>query len=187
MNTLIHFHHNNCLFKCDMHMFNCTIKNVLTNLFEYDCDDSPLYVINESDLHVLDDYSYNDYVGIVRCVICLQTISIITGRNISPFMICDICINTCIDMYNFIEICVGLPFFGIRSYWVINNNHYEMCLGSSTVLDERGTIFVNNSHKLVYRFYHVAPIIFLMSISDNNSHCNELNLDVIIHILKFIY
>lgn len=46
---------------------------------------------------------------------------------------------------------------------------------------------INNSHKLIRRCCHTIIIIFLMARSDNGSYCDELNWNVLTHILKFIY
>lgn len=177
MDQLVHFYHNQCLFKCDKNMFNDVIKYVLTKLFLHD----------ENIVDKTHTYIFELQNGVTKCIICSQLILTINMKQVeSSILICSECCNKCVNNHIFIELY--LRYYGehgLRSYWFIFDNDAHRYIGASLIRND--THFINNSHKLIHRFYHIVPIIFLMSPLDVNSYCHDLNLDVMLHILKFIY
>ena len=156
-------------------MFHDNMKHALTKLFSYDDID-----IAQSHIFVLCN-------NVSKCIICAQVITpIINLKLSSPFLICDECCYECIGDRNFIEFtkfdltCKICPHRFVCNYRMYN--HYRYYVSSHFV-----NSLMNNSHKLMHRFYHTVPIIFLISRTDHNSYCCGLIMDVMIHILKFIY
>lgn len=182
MDSLIRFRYNKCLFKCDPHMFNNNMKNVLTKLFSKGKVDS-------SNFHI-----FHNYHGTIRCIICLQMISTVNMIMVgSPFMICSKCCYVCNAEFDIIRFyALSVPGY-IGSTWIIYDKRIHKYVAryepncNELVLQSNIKNFICHSHKLIHRFFHTTPIIFLLSITDINSHCNQLNLDVMIHIFKFIY
>lgn len=173
MDILTHYHHNKCLFKCDKILFANNIKNVLTKLFSHDDVNYDLsYIFTMCDRYI-------------KCTTCLQIICTVNMSLTNPFLICDNCVHACIGEHVYVELYDSGPFGKIFSYWFkYENNGYAFT--GMRYATYKYTL-IDNSHKLIHRFYHDVEIILLLSISDINSYCNVLNFDVIIHILRFIY
>lgn len=203
MDYLTQFHNDKYLFKCEKNTFDYNIKSALTKIFS--CN-----TIYETQMYIF------NCDKIVKCLICLQLIPIEDGLliftkdkytssiltkngqfyvpsskykytigmrliiNYAPFMICDECCNKCIDEHKFIA------FYDIMLNYKIDTQWIEPHV-ISKYRTEKHTIFINNSHKLIHRFYHTGPILFIMSTSDHNSYSHEINLDIITHIFQFIY
>ena len=182
MDSLIHFHFNKCLFNCDKQEFNVSIKLALTKLFSYD------------DVKPSQNYIFNYCYEHGKCIICSQKVSTINIKSItSPLVICSLCCYECDVEFAIIEFFKPCFDKYLNTYWVTYNSDYDTYEGRYDTIHEgrmmqsNATHFIDNSHKLIHRFYHTTILIFLMAITDGKSYCNELNLDVIIHMLKFIY
>ena len=167
MNPLVSFYNNGWLFRCNKNEFDDNIKNVLTKLFSY-C------IIDRAQIYIF-------HLHNVKCIICLQLISTNINTFIfNPFLICDSCCNVCIGHHIFIEFFVSRPSCSIKSVWTNGKRPFYHGRGNPQS-------FIDHSHKLIHRFYHVVPIMFIMAISDRNSHCHMLNGDIMMHMLQFIY
>lgn len=179
MDLLVQFHRNKCLFNCDKSMFALNIKCALSTLFSYNkCDDAQSHIFKIG--------------NIVRCIICLHVIHVNIKRFIvSPFVICNNCCYECINKSMFIEFYVSVTYNEIYSSWLVYDNYARVYLSKYIFNHVRKLLkkekLIDNSHKLIHRFYHTTMIIFLMAISDHSSRCNVLNTDIIFHILRFIY
>lgn len=194
MDLLIHFYEHKCLFKCDKRMFNVNVKCALTKLFSREN-------INEHQFFVLTHHHVN-----VRCIICLQIVSTIGSKYAtSSFVICSSCCHDCNPEFALVAITVSNVIGNMRSSIVQNVISYERSYrieysnvdhknmaryeinNVGFMVRPNSKNFINNSYKLMHRFYHTTILIFLMAISDHNSHRNTLNMDITFHILRFIY
>lgn len=192
MDILEHFYNNKCLFKCDQNCFDHEIKRTLETLLLNN------QIISKNVVHLFDN------VKITKCIICLQ--SVIDNGD---YVICDNCCNTCINKKIKISI-FGLQhgiFRVITRYICFNIGgcygwHYSRCCNlikyfpnieqnhnnsKCNIQHIVSKLFINNSYKLIRRFFNTVSIIFLMSSNDVHSLCHMLNPDVIMYILKFIY
>lgn len=177
MDFLVHFHNNKFLFKCDKSMFKLFIKSVLKNLVSNDpiCDETLSYI-------------FETHNSTIKCLICLQVINNFDMELITKsFLICDNCCDVCINKRLFVWFSLHKLYRSVYSRVLKYDNHLRTHFDIGELDFNDRHALINNSHKLVHRFYHVIPIMFLLSISDYNSHCNELNRDVITYIIKFIY
>lgn len=178
-----YFHTNRCLFKCDAHDFDDVIKNTMRKLIFFARVGKKYHEFNT---HYQYSYTY--------CAICLQYLELC-----SRLAICPNCCNVCINKKIIID-------FGANEiypvvHYVNKNDEYRMILiddyGDHFIEFERQdkhiikysvlTKFIDNSHKLEYKFYHVVPLVFILSLSDPTSECHILNNDIMFYILKFIY
>ena len=177
MERFTYLHHNNCFFKCEKNMFKYCIKDVFTDLFT-------LESLDVNRLHIFELHN-----SITKCIVCLQLILTVNMKNVdSSFLICDECCNSCIDQYIFIEFYASTIFQQINSHWFRYDIRAHKYMNAATIRYNIGeATFINNSYKLIHRYYHTVPIIFLLSTLDINSCNNGLNLDIIVYILKFIY
>lgn len=165
----MHFYYHRCLFKRDKREFNDNIKCVLIKLFSHNA-------INDTQLHM-----FRSRTRIVNCMICLQVIHTINMRFVtSTFLICNICCNECINISAYVEFWNQHD--KIEMYWFVHNDDTSI-----DAIFNRSMHMINNSHKLIHRFYNTTIITFLLSKLDNDSYCHDLNLDVMLHVLKFIY
>lgn len=139
---------------------------------------------------------------IQRCSICSQLVH--TWHD--SFIICGECCKECVGKkfmivisYHMIGIHTGIikyvchdsyPYTCMDEYELIDT-FPDICKGLTAFYGENKTILithvVNNSHKLIQRFYNMAPIIFLLSKYDMHSPCSVLNKDIMLFILTFIY
>lgn len=73
-----------------------------------------------------------------------------------------------------------------NGYWI---NNFGTIPATKCYHDKNSLLkyFVGCSHKLVHRFYHTVPILLLLALRDPNANCNVLNVDIIMHIFRFIY
>ena len=182
MDPLTHFYNNGCLFKCDALMFNDTIKSVLTNLLTYQKIDFEY------------SYMFKLHDVAIKCIICTQIVPINNMKSLgSSFLICKNCCNECTNKRTIMTLYTRIFMGHFCLNWDVYDNYVYLFVKKDVRpvylidTDEIKTGMINNSHKLRHRYYHTIPIMFIMSISDNNSHCNELNLDAVKYILSFIY
>lgn len=197
MDILSQFCDNGHLFRCEHDQFNDHIKTALINILlnKY----QPKMKVSRTFLQ-----HCSQYFSMKKCMICCQLIF-----NDHNFIICDECCYICIN--NKLVIVIIPRNYGIRRLicqkygskiiWnpisMIHNHFPQFVPNSYVKMDTSEMIeyshtlilrlFVNNSHKLLHRFYHTTSIIFLTSINDNKSLCSVFNLDIVIYILKFIY
>lgn len=165
MDSLVYFHYNKCLFKCDTNMFNDNIKIALTSVFSCDTFDG-------SQLYMFDTH------GIGRCIICAHVIFDCVN---TPFGICGDCCNDCGYKYYRVE------FYASMMIYINDTNQYVYRICTRAYYGFELIKFINNSHKLMHRFYHDTAITFLISTLDDKSYCYGIISDVAFHILKFIY
>lgn len=174
MEQLKHFYNNKRLFKCDKNMFDSNVQDVLTKLFS--CD-----AVDKTQLYIWDRHI------ITKCIICSQIVSNdIMKLFETSFIICSGCCETCIDKNMYVEFCPNtINNIGsfLYSYDEVVGTYVRFVDFYKYNMWSVSHHFVDNSHKLIHRFYHTTTIIFLMHMFDTN----ELNLDVTMYILKFIY
>lgn len=178
-----YFSANRCLFKCDIHGFDEMIKTTMNKLIISDVRERKYFTfcVSDQDLHT-------------KCAICLQNVGII-NRLIICYNCCNMCINKKViinlGMFNIYTIMYYNNKYNVYQIIDVENYNYqfaEFC--SYYQQDTKNKIldhFIENSPKLRDRFYHVAPVIFLLSLSDPASQCYVLNDDVMFYILKLIY
>ena len=179
-----HFQKNRCLFKCDIHDFDHMIKSTMKEL-------------------VISDSLYQKkFVGDVRyqgrhskCSICLQELGFI-NRLVICYNCCNICIGKKViidfgmcEIYTIVH-CYNDIFNGYQMIYIHDYNNIFVEFNSEFWQDTKNKVlthFIDNSPKLKNRFYHVAPITFILSLKDPTSECYVLIHDIILYILKFIY
>lgn len=174
---------NKCLFKCDAHEFDKMIKYTMNKL-----------IVVDTFYNIRFCGAYDTHKHTI-CSICLQEMN-----HVNCLAICCICCNICINKKVIIDFgTVGLltnMFYydnGHNKYQMIciddYGNHFDIHSRCNPILIKMTILnkFFNNSPKLKYRFYHVVPIMFILSLSDPTSECYVLNHDIMIYILKFIY
>ena len=172
MDILEYFCNNKCMFKCDPNKFNHIIKESLKRLLLWSH-----FVTKRDEHHIY-------HIDTVRCMICLQICKFDTHHNVH-FAICEICCLKCtnkhvsIMMYDY-----SIGFWDSSDVLITTLSHDQRYnFGYYSVAHN----VVDNSHVLVHRYYHVIPIMFILSISDRNSSCYALNHDIVMFILKLIY
>src|SRR5579863_3252087 len=112
MNYLINFCNNKCLFKCNKNTFNNITKDALINLLTYD-------VINQEDFYIFDLD-----IMIVKCIICLQVVSIIDDMcSYRSFLMCKICCNECINKRIIIEFHTAIFCGRFCLNWTVHDDH----------------------------------------------------------------
>lgn len=179
MNYLTSFYKNKYLFTCPQDQFDDNIKPTLLSIFSCDIQNDTQHVLNID----------NNY-GKRNCIICLHNVC-----GYGNFIVCDKCCDVCLNKDITIEINTNLTFISHRicykyqNYWIPVRNHiiheYFPDLVSKHYVNEKYGVlamFVDNSHKLIHRFYHTTLIIFLMTIYDTNSSIYVLHMDIIKYI-----
>lgn len=179
MDALINFKIKGHLFECDPNEFNTKIKNVLSNIL----------------IHRMEYFMNNDVIDIrkIRCIICWQF-----ELDNSWFLICEECCKTCINY----SVLISIVKSHIYICHVTCDDYWDDLDSCSELIKRRERFYKNKyyhdkssflkyfvtcSFKLIHRFYHAVPILFLLSLHDQNSDCYTLNKDVIMCIFNFIY
>lgn len=195
MDIFDYFHQHQHLPIHSLNNLDVQINNILIGLLLHD-------------LRITGDHRYmfnrdNDANKLVRCMICLTQ----TCCYSYNFMICHMCILETIDIpiaismapffYSIEKFCTSIK--RIVNYSEIKNDSDHDKIFNKIIEENGGnyskvcaSIFnniINNSHKLhkKYLVRNVTPIIFMLSLSDTNSLCHTLYMDIIIYILRFIY
>lgn len=206
MDELINFVEMRHLFKCAPDKFNITIKSILINMLI----NKMLCTKPHRERHMLFPGRFcvspeerkkqfkiqrNADNGKVRCIICRQF-----EVDNSEFVICNECCKVCINEN--VLIAIGNIIFVCCKTNIVWNNYWgdvdsNPLLGdirdklyNNENYNNKGSLlkyFVDNTHKLVHRFYHTVPILFLLSLCDLQSFSGKLNKDIIFFIFKFIY
>lgn len=179
MDALVNFCNNGRFIDCGPNEFNNIIKHTLMRLLLKKLS-------GENQYQVFFDSINRDYSDrILKCIICVRNM-----RDNSEFLVCNECCKICIDEDIIISILKDESRFEVvlcqfdGGYWVDTYEHF-LCDNDNDKIILK--MFIDNSHKLIHRFYHTVPITFLMSIFDPKSSCSILTWDIIIHIIKFIY
>lgn len=177
MDALINFEHNGRLFECDPDEFNITIKSVLTDILVHQF------------IPIIDR---NCQYRQLKCISCWQIVN-----DNSLFLICDQCCKACIGENKLIAIMsydVFICYKTHHNYWreigtQSLNKNIKSFYKSDYYNDKSSWLkyFVNSSHKLINRFYHSVPILFLLALRDPKSDCSVLNRDIVFFTFKFIY
>lgn len=162
MDHLINFDMKGSLFECKMSDFDDTIKTVLTKIIS----------IKPNEHHRSPFYNFEDEV---KCMMCLQWV-----RSQYLFAICNNCVRCCTYGFRGPLFVERLATYGKRFYIGLVCDDVIL-----TFLNINN--FINNSHKLFHRFYQIVPILFILSINDENSLTHVLNNDIIMYIIKIIY
>lgn len=215
MNTFEYFYKHQHLPNHDSNNFNDQIKCTLTDILLHDLviTNDYKYMFKNWDLSIPGDdkcTSSNNKRNVIRCMTCLENVN----RYNADFIICDKCCREISDMSFYIMISwkieispdispdLSLRVYGCRDIYhakseSISNNFgvysQNIYLKNGKNLDKTySSIFeqvINNSHNLHRRYLitNVTPIIFILSISDVNSLCHTLNVDLIFQVLRFIY
>lgn len=166
MNELINFVDSGILFKCDPIEFNDKIRNVLTDIFVYNparVRFDGIYNHARERFENTHDPVYERFEEIykLRCIICWQIVF-----DDSFFVICNDCCRTCINKNILISVsrnvyvCHKLR----NNYWGNIDEHVALRLIRKSVYDDDNyddkcsllKYFINSSHKLIHRFYHVV-------------------------------
>lgn len=178
MGELINFETNGYLFRCCPDDFNIIMRDTLTNILIH------RFVPTTG-------WSYEHRP--IKCIICWQFVI-----DNSRFLICEDCCETCIDeniliaiMYTNVLICYKSRYH----YWCeIDagshiNKRFKKLYENEYYNDHSSLLeyFTDCSYKLIDRFYHTTPILFLFALNDPNSDCNILNKDIVTYIFDFIY
>ena len=172
MDIFEYFCNNKCMFKCNPNKFNHNIKTSLEQLLLRD-----YAILNYNEYHIY-------RIDTVKCMVCLQICKLNTIHNVK-FVICALCCEKCTNIH--VSIMMYNNFIGIWSNRdVLMTKLYRYAQHNFNYYDIAHEL-INNSHILKHRYYHVVPIIFILSISDHNSSCYALNHDIVIFILKIIY
>ena len=199
-NIVEHFSIYGSLFNCAVQEFDIVIKNTLNKLIIIRYVDKKRLNV-DINYAVMFDKNYIDRFN--KCIICLQHLTYTKG-----LIICHNCCNICIGK----KVMVNIGMFEVSTSMMINFDIFELYTimmyedyqmisfsdYNKHFVDHRSSFpngtkrnvlnyFVNNSPKLKDRFYHMVPVILLLSLSDLASECCVLNDDIMFYILKFIY
>lgn len=179
-----YLHANGHLFKCAAHEFDYNIKYVMEKLIIKD------WLKREQFTFCVDDKYLHK-----KCAICLQYIEF---NNM--LAICHNCCNVCInkqvminfshDTYHIHTLMFNYEINDYKLFRFEDRNDKFIEFGPMYSQDVKNKVldhFVINLPKLKDRFYHVVPVILLLSLSDSASVCCVLNDDIIFYILKLIY
>lgn len=199
LDHMIHLHDHEYLFKRSLS--NYDIKTILFDMIYDDIKNKNI---------TSKVFNIENYDDIKDCIVCTHAMwyNLQYGDYIYH---CNYCahekVKKMCTSYTAVPVKSGKDsyyiFYKHINYWIIVSNdtfcEHSTCISSikntcehSTCIssiknNELQNLFINIPHKLTCTFYHITSIIFLLSMCDNTSSLYMLNIDIIKHILYFIY